>query len=275
MDPIISIITPTYNRGNTLETAIKSVIDQDIPEIEHIIVDGNSQDNTREIIRKYPSVRFYSEPDEGLYYAFNKGLKLARGKYIGWLNSDDYYKPSLLNNALSILLSDVSIVAVFGAAEVVFPETKKQPVLIPCIHQNEILQRAALDSIPINACLIRREEFIQLGGFDTQYKIAADRDFLFRFGLAQYRYASLELVLYTFQTHPTSLTFGNNNNTKIQGDMEEMSMALKYMAMNNVTGTKAKLCKQWHSRASADAALLWLLGGHFKYSIKMMKSGLR
>ena len=88
----VSIITVTYNSVDTLQSCIDSVVNQSYKNIEHIVIDGNSIDNTLEIIENNTSVsRYISEPDTGLYDAMNKGLKLASGDIIGILNSDDIY----------------------------------------------------------------------------------------------------------------------------------------------------------------------------------------
>jgi len=92
--PLVSIVTPSYNQGRFIEDTILSVKNQDYPNIEHIIVDGNSTDNTLDILKKYEgtyNMRWISEPDEGQSDAVNKGFRMAKGEIIGWLNSDDVY----------------------------------------------------------------------------------------------------------------------------------------------------------------------------------------
>ena len=98
MLPKISIITPTFNQGQFIEQTIKSVLDQGYPNLEYIIIDGSSTDNTVDIIKKYEDQLSYwiSEPDKGQSDAINKGLRIANGEIINWLNSDDYYEPNSL-----------------------------------------------------------------------------------------------------------------------------------------------------------------------------------
>lgn len=91
--PLISIVTVTYNAANEIIPTMKSVGEQTEKDFEHIIIDGASKDNTLEIVRKYasPSLRILSEPDKGLYDAMNKGLKIAKGKYLLFLNAGDAF----------------------------------------------------------------------------------------------------------------------------------------------------------------------------------------
>lgn len=93
-EPLVSIITVCYNAAATIEQTIQSVINQSYPKIEYIIIDGNSKDNTMEIVRKYESkiTTIISEPDKGIYDAMNKGIRLAKGELIGMINADDWYE---------------------------------------------------------------------------------------------------------------------------------------------------------------------------------------
>jgi len=98
----ISIITVAYNSDKTIEETLKSVAEQTHSDIEHIIVDGGSTDNTLEIVNKYPHVsKLVSEPDEGIYDAMQKGVKLATGDVIGVLNSDDLFDSATVIEEIS------------------------------------------------------------------------------------------------------------------------------------------------------------------------------
>lgn len=96
MKPLVSIVTPSYNHGRFIEDAILSIKNQTYPNIEHIIVDACSTDQTLEVIRSYDgtyNMRWISEPDEGMYNAVNKGLRMAKGEIFAYLNCDDCYFP--------------------------------------------------------------------------------------------------------------------------------------------------------------------------------------
>ena len=102
--PLVTVITITFNcikygRKETLIQSIESVQNQDYENFEHIIIDGASSDGTLELLQSYPHLKVFSEPDNGVYDAFNKGVKRANGKYIVFVNSDDYFST---NKAISL-----------------------------------------------------------------------------------------------------------------------------------------------------------------------------
>jgi glycosyltransferase involved in cell wall biosynthesis len=101
---MISVITPVYNGEKFIEFCIKNVIEQNCIDVEHIIIDGCSTDSTVEIIdkyaKRYPHIRWISEKDKGQSDAMNKGIAMARGEVLGFLNVDDYYEPNVLNRVI-------------------------------------------------------------------------------------------------------------------------------------------------------------------------------
>src|SRR5438309_5772154 len=101
--PLVSVVTPSLNQGAYIEETIRSVLDQDYPRIEHIVVDGGSTDGTLEILRRYPHLTWVSEPDGGQADAVNKGFRLAEGEIFGWLNADDLYLPGTISAAVAVL----------------------------------------------------------------------------------------------------------------------------------------------------------------------------
>ena len=105
--PLISVITPSYNQGKYLEQTIKSVLEQNYPCVEHIVVDGGSKDDTVSILERYPHVKWVSEPDRGQADALNKGLRMATGDLVGWVNSDDFYEKGVFHR-VSQLFEDES-----------------------------------------------------------------------------------------------------------------------------------------------------------------------
>ena len=119
--PKISIVTPSYNQGSFLEKTIRSVLIQGYPNVEYIIIDGGSTDQSVDIIKKYePWINFWvSEKDRGQSHAINKGFEKATGVLLGWLNSDDYFLPDALFKMAKAYLEDTAVGLVYGQGHII------------------------------------------------------------------------------------------------------------------------------------------------------------
>jgi glycosyltransferase involved in cell wall biosynthesis len=116
--PLVTIVTPSYNQAEFLEETIRSVLEQDYPRIEYIVMDGGSTDGSLEILRRYEDRLSYwtSAPDLGQTDAINKGFALAKGEILAWLNSDDTYRPGAVSEAVDFLRSHPEVGMVYGVA---------------------------------------------------------------------------------------------------------------------------------------------------------------
>lgn len=178
--PLLSIITVVFNGVNFIEDTIKSVISQKefSKNIEYIIIDGGSTDGTLNIIESYKDKIdvFISEPDKGIYDAMNKGLMNARGTFVGFINSDDFYMPNALDKVI-LLLNSIpdNISVIYGKMYMIDADSKK--ILQ---HRNPQLWKLSIDmNLSHPATFIRRTTHMDYK-YSLKYKIASDYDCLLR-----------------------------------------------------------------------------------------------
>lgn len=181
--PLVSVITPSFNQAPFIEETIQSVLTQDYPHIEHIVIDGRSTDGTLEILKKYSHLserfHFISEPDRGQSHAINKGLNMAKGEIIGWLNSDDLYLPGAIRTAVETLQHTPEWSMVYGKAyhineknEIINSYPVKQP------FQRKSLFNSCIICQP--AAFIRKTVFEAVGGVDEGLNFCMDYDLWMR-----------------------------------------------------------------------------------------------
>lgn len=182
----ITIITTCYNRSSTIRSAIESVLVQDYPDIEYILVDGASTDGSAEIIRNAIAghenqVKFISEPDHGMYEAINKGIRMATGDYIGLVHSDDFlYSPHIVTGIVKQLEATHADFLYGNGLFVNAKNTEK--VVRKWIGGTYRLWKVRHGWLPLHpTCYIRREVMEKRGLYNESYKIAADSDLLFRY----------------------------------------------------------------------------------------------
>jgi glycosyltransferase involved in cell wall biosynthesis len=199
----ISIITVVYNNSQTINCTIESVLAQDYPNIEHIIIDGASTDGTVEIIKSYSIqiAKFISEPDKGIYDAMNKGLKLATGDIIGILNSDDFYADNTVISDIVREFQEKNVQMVFGDLVFVKPDDLNKVVRFYSTPNFSPSQFAWGWMPPHPTCYIKRSVYERYGDFKTDYRIAADYEILTRF-MAKHKitYSHISKILIKMRT---------------------------------------------------------------------------
>ena len=177
--PAISIVTPSFNQGKFLEATIRSVLQQGYPNLEFIIVDGGSTDNSVEIIRKYEPwlTHWTSEKDEGQSDAINKGMRRATGVLVNWLNSDDYYLPCALHKvALAYLQHGARDCAIIGKGRWVNTRGKILFEQLPPSVKLLSVAGCGENWIPQPAGFFTRKAFWEAGGLDIALDDAMDFD---------------------------------------------------------------------------------------------------
>lgn len=172
-----TIITPSYNSERTIERTIESVINQTYKNIEYIIVDGGSTDDTLQIIDKYKksaNIDFHviSEPDNGVYDAMNKGIERASGELIGIINSDDYYECDAVSDMVNSMTID-KLQILYGFQRVFEQGIEKRIV----IYSHRFLED---QMITHPTCFVTKTVYEKYGLFNLEYKSSADYEFMLR-----------------------------------------------------------------------------------------------
>lgn len=195
--PYFTIITVVRNGAPTIQRCINSIASQTFRDFEYLVVEGASTDETLEIARANSSSidLLISEEDNGLYFAMNKGIEQARGKYIGILNADDAYSPETLQTVWNLLQKNPECGVVHGAMEYF-----SLPGKAFFIHNEELPQHMIYHP----TCFVSRNTYRRNGLFNTKYRVAADYDLMFRLFKGNEKFLGTELILAIFGEGGTS-----------------------------------------------------------------------
>jgi len=226
----VSIVTITYNSEKTLEETIESILSQSYENIEYIIVDGNSSDKTIEIINKYGDEisTFLSEPDNGIYDAMNKGLKLATGDIVGILNSDDIYFDNKVIERVVKSFAETKVDSLYGDLYYVeennLEKVSRYWKSSPFKHGS--FKKGWHPAHP--TFFVRREVYEKYGYFDLTMKISADFELMLRF-LEKYKISTyyLEKVI-------VKMRLGGESNNSIKNILKGNKGILKAFDKNNI-----------------------------------------
>ncbi len=193
--PLVSVVTPSMNQARFLEATLRSVLSQDYPNIEYIVVDGGSTDGSPEIIRRYASklAWWVSEPDRGQTDAINKGMAHATGKIRAWLNSDDTYLPGAIRSAVSCFQSFPDAGLIYGDADYI-DESGRPIGRFPAAQTDYRKLRQGYVHIPQQAAFFRGDLWQSLGPLDPSYFFAMDYDLWIRIA----KWAELRYVRQTW-----------------------------------------------------------------------------
>lgn len=192
--PLVSIITVTYNAVLTIENTILSVINQNFKDFEYIVIDGGSSDGTIEIIKKYQDKISYwlSEPDNGIYYAMNKGISIANGDWVNFMNAGDgFYNNDVLNKVFSISrTSDV----LYGDNMLMYNWGKI--ILAP-----DLLSKTNIKMVFGHQTVFMKRKILYKYRFDCKYKIAADYDLFYRVYKDGYNFEYMSFCISNFSAN--------------------------------------------------------------------------
>ena len=240
----ISIITSTFNSGSTVADTFKSVLSQTYKDIDYIVVDGASSDNTLDIIRQYEGafggrMRWISEKDGGVYDAMNKGISMAKGDVIGFLNSDDFFTSNDCLQTIVDAFAASDIDATYGNVHYVNSDDLKLMVRFYSSKRfrPSLMRLGFMPAHPSFYC--KREIYEKYGNFDTSYKIASDFELILRFiyvNKIKTRYIAKDFV--TMRT-------GGLSNSGFRSHQQIMSDHRKALKANHVYSNFFILCLRY------------------------------
>jgi glycosyltransferase involved in cell wall biosynthesis len=248
-NPLVSIITVTYNAEKFLEQTMQSVFAQAYPNIEYIIIDGSSTDRTLEIITNYAlqitkkfQLRWISERDNGIYDAMNKGIALAKGELIGIINADDFYEADAVETVVKVFSENSQAGIFYGNVNLLNPDgtffkIKKSNPNLDELYKNFSLQHPTF--------FVKAETYKNHGNFDANFKIAGDYDFSLRCYLAGVEFCYIDKTLTNFRR-------GGASRNKFSNIVEGKRVLLK----NGYTENLAPIVRQWKKAAALESIYL-------------------
>lgn len=206
LGPLVTVVTPSYNQGRFIEETILSVLNQDYPNIEYIVIDGGSSDNTIEILRRYNKLlTWISEPDRGQSHAINKGFRMANGEILCWLNSDDTFVPGAISKVVECFVKDPGTSMVYGLVNIVSEagELTEQPTrndpfdLWSVVYFSQIIYQPA--------AFFLKEAIVETGYLDENLHWCMDWDLWVRLGM-RYRLTNSNHIFSNIRMYRTTKT---------------------------------------------------------------------
>lgn len=206
VNPLVSIVTPSFNQGRFIEASIESVLSQDYPFIEYIVIDGGSTDNTPDILKKYGKrIKWISEPDKGQSDAINKGFKMAKGSILAWLNSDDTYEPGAVKTAVNHFLSHPHTAMIYGNGNEIDENGKNIGSFKNTQDFDLDVLICVFDYILQPTVFFRKDAFESVGGLKTELKWCMDWDLWIKIG-KRYRIDYIPQLLANSRLHNSTKT---------------------------------------------------------------------
>jgi glycosyltransferase involved in cell wall biosynthesis len=233
--PLISIVTPSYNQGHFIEETIRSVLLQGYPNLEYIIIDGGSTDNSVEIIKKYGDYLTYwvSEPDRGQSHAINKGFARATGQILNWLNSDDWFDKNVFSIVSNKLRRSSEVEVIYGDCFLTNSQGKEQRIYTT--HEFSVSDLILRNFIGQPTVFFRKELWGKYGGINEFLVFALDYELWLRWALENVRFKYTSEIKAYYRLHENSkssnlIRTNQNESIAILRDLErsgKISLELK------------------------------------------------
>jgi glycosyltransferase involved in cell wall biosynthesis len=214
VNPLVSIVTVCKNSAKSISRTIKSILSQTYDNIEYIIIDGGSTDDTMNVIKSFSpffdarniKYSYFSSNDNGIYEAMNKGINLSKGQLIGILNSDDFYNDDSVEIVVNHFINHANFGIFYGFIRQLLGEKE---LVIHRYNYDLILSdlSAGIQSAAQHpTCFVRNEVYAEIGLYDTSFRIAADYDFLLRANRLGIKFYAIDKIITNFQLGGASIT---------------------------------------------------------------------
>jgi glycosyltransferase involved in cell wall biosynthesis len=259
--PLVSIVTPSYNQGRFLEDTIRSVLDQDYPRLEYLVVDGGSDDGSVELLERYDDrlAWWTSEPDSGQAAALNKGFAHASGEILGWLSSDDTLLPGALRRVVGELERDPDAMLVYGEALFVDEAGRELFALTPRPFDVEAMVRTCANHVVQPGSLFRRRALELAGPLNEDAHYLFDFEFALRLSRVGAKVVPISDRLATYRVHADSKSGGGT----LLKARDYVRFADAYLAGSGLPGER-------EGRASA-----YLAAGDYFYAARRLREARR
>jgi glycosyltransferase involved in cell wall biosynthesis len=238
---LVSVVTPTLNQARYLEATIRSIRAQTYPDIEHIVIDGGSTDGTLELLRRLAgdeSLRWLTEPDDGMYDAINKGLALTTGEVLAYLNSDDAWMPWAVATVMRVFEARPEVELVFGdGLKVEEPSGVQRLRLFPPFDRQSLANH---ESLMQPAVFWRRSLFERIGGFDSAMRYVADLDYWLRAAEAGAAIAHVDEVIAIERIHEARLSSAQQDRMAA----EDRGMRAKHAGVGAGSADRARAARR-------------------------------
>jgi glycosyltransferase involved in cell wall biosynthesis len=204
--PLVSVVIPAYNHGSYLDAAIRSVLEQDYPRVELVVIDDGSTDNTRQVLSKYEGqFHIESQPNKGQVATLNKGWLMSRGQILAYLSADDLLLQGAIRHAVRCLEENADAALTYCDFNLIDPRSAfVRRITTPNFDYREMLTKFLCPPGP--GAFFRRSAFEKAGLWDASFRQMLDYEYWLRLGLCG-RFIRIPLVLAAFRVHPGSLTF--------------------------------------------------------------------
>lgn len=252
----LSIITPTLNSEATLGDALVSAQSQTTGDAEHLVIDAVSIDGTLCVAGRFPDVTAISEPDNGIYDGMNKGAYRARGEWLLFLQGDDWLPAGAIaayRQAAAMYPDADMICGMAEAVRIVAGDWVPVWTVTETAKRELTLANIALGEPMINARLIRKSLFFDLGGFSGDFRLASDRDFLLRAASSGVRQVEIDDMTYRYRWHQGSSTMTDSGRLSSILLGENLEIARRQLDLAK-KGERAVL-KSWHDRLQVQSAM--------------------